>query len=402
MQTYVKKAITFIFLSLIVLQQIAASFSQETLVLTPLGLKQISEIKKNETVVGYNPDNGSFVDISVTSIEKINVNQSHTIQTTSNTIHASADQQFYDACADEFIQAQYLQTKDKLLTSGQTEIACLQISPYSSATTMYELSLESPHLFFISNECILVHNFVPALPWQELGRNILSRSDPLVKLFIEEEDKKAFDQLRSYLKSLPSHKTNAILNKNLWLIEEERQLKNCGYNPWEFKNQLFGLRSLRCMINKKISPWAVLHTLSCGTYKPAQDNHLLLCSSPNDNVTIVIEKCSHKVLNLGHFNTNSLDLDKPDETPSDIDQLNENKIKHIIEGSKKSNHQWEKLVPNKNWKDIKKIIKDVLRTGIEEPSGNAKKKTKTVDGNVIEVSYGSKNNTSKVGSAWIK
>ena len=38
-----------------------------------------------------------------------------------------------------------------------------------------------------------------------------------------------------------------------------------------------------------------------------------------------------------------------------LDKFSKNKIEHIINGSKNSNHRWEKLVPNKNWKDIKTI-----------------------------------------------
>jgi hypothetical protein len=49
-----------------------------------------------------------------------------------------------------------------------------------------------------------------------------------------------------------------------------------------------------------------------------------------------------------------------------IEQLNsfkDNKIDHIINGSKNSNHKWEKLVSDKNWNDIKKIIVEVMETG---------------------------------------
>ena len=34
-----------------------------------------------------------------------------------------------------------------------------------------------------------------------------------------------------------------------------------------------------------------------------------------------------------------------------LDNLSENKINHMIDGSKNSNHGWEKLVPDKNSSD---------------------------------------------------
>lgn len=36
-----------------------------------------------------------------------------------------------------------------------------------------------------------------------------------------------------------------------------------------------------------------------------------------------------------------------------LNNMSQNKISHIIEGSKSSNHGWENLVPYKNWNDIK-------------------------------------------------
>ena len=50
-----------------------------------------------------------------------------------------------------------------------------------------------------------------------------------------------------------------------------------------------------------------------------------------------------------------------------LDNLSENKINHMIDGSKNSNHGWEKLVPDKNWSDIKNIIADAMDTGVEGP-----------------------------------
>ena len=39
-----------------------------------------------------------------------------------------------------------------------------------------------------------------------------------------------------------------------------------------------------------------------------------------------------------------------------LDNLSDNKINHINNGSKNSNHGWEKLVPDKNWNDLKKLL----------------------------------------------
>ena len=75
--------------------------------------------------------------------------------------------------------------------------------------------------------------------------------------------------------------------------------------------------------------------------------------------------------------------EKEDQDQNDIDQVDANKIKHI----KQSKHNWKKLVPGENFDEIKKIIKDVMKTGTERARGIAKAKTKTINGETVEVTY---------------
>ena len=85
-----------------------------------------------------------------------------------------------------------------------------------------------------------------------------------------------------------------------------------------------------------------------------------------------------------------------------LESLNENKIKHILEGSANSNHKWEKLVSNKNWDDIKKIIKDVMETGKEGTyKTNAMCRTKIINGEKVEVIYKVIDGTARISNAWI-
>lgn len=70
-----------------------------------------------------------------------------------------------------------------------------------------------------------------------------------------------------------------------------------------------------------------------------------------------------------------------------LDNLSENKINHMIDGSKNSNHGWEKLVPDKNWSDIKNIIADVMDTGVEGPYKSVFSKKATINGFEVEVTY---------------
>ena len=85
-----------------------------------------------------------------------------------------------------------------------------------------------------------------------------------------------------------------------------------------------------------------------------------------------------------------------------LDNLSENKINHMINGSKNSNHGWEKLVPDKNWSDIKNIIADVMDTGVEGPYKSVFSKKATINGFEVEVTYTKlSDGTIKISDAWV-
>ncbi len=87
----------------------------------------------------------------------------------------------------------------------------------------------------------------------------------------------------------------------------------------------------------------------------------------------------------------------------ELEKLNDNKMRHLIEGSADSNHKWEKLVPDKNWDSIKSIIHEVLETGEEISYKTGTSKVKTIKGEQIQVTYKRlSDGTIKIGSAWIK
>ena len=85
-----------------------------------------------------------------------------------------------------------------------------------------------------------------------------------------------------------------------------------------------------------------------------------------------------------------------------LDNLSENKINHMIDGSKNSNHGWEKLVPDKNWSDIKNIIADAMDTGVEGPYKSVFSKKATINGFEVEVTYTKlSDGTIKISDAWV-
>lgn len=85
-----------------------------------------------------------------------------------------------------------------------------------------------------------------------------------------------------------------------------------------------------------------------------------------------------------------------------LDNMSPNKINHVINGSKNSTHNWEKLVPDKNWDDIKNIIADVMETGVEGPYKTVFSKKAIVNGFEVEVTYTKLiDGTIKISDAWV-
>ena len=88
-----------------------------------------------------------------------------------------------------------------------------------------------------------------------------------------------------------------------------------------------------------------------------------------------------------------------------LDELNDNDINHIKNGSKNSNHKWEKLVPDKNWEKMKKIIREVLENGNEKEKNSRHQifeKTLEIDEHKVQVRYKKfPDGTVKVSDGWI-
>ncbi|WP_204498131.1 polymorphic toxin type 35 domain-containing protein [Aquibacillus albus] len=84
-------------------------------------------------------------------------------------------------------------------------------------------------------------------------------------------------------------------------------------------------------------------------------------------------------------------------------KLKEKDIDHIINGSKKSNHQWDKLVPDKSWGKIKPIINDVMKNGADMPYKNVSSKMKIINGELVQATYKILPDGSyRISNAWVK
>lgn len=85
-----------------------------------------------------------------------------------------------------------------------------------------------------------------------------------------------------------------------------------------------------------------------------------------------------------------------------LDNLNENKRNHIINGSKNSDHHWERLTPNKNWTVIKKAVARTMTFGRNATYKGVDSKLLRCKGNLVEVPYKQIGTIKRISNAWIK
>ena len=86
-----------------------------------------------------------------------------------------------------------------------------------------------------------------------------------------------------------------------------------------------------------------------------------------------------------------------------LDEMPQNKINHIIEGSKNlgHDHKWELLVSNKDWTRIKEIINKTMKDGVEKPYKSVFAKNIYIEGYEVTVTYAKVFDKIVISDAWI-
>ncbi len=88
---------------------------------------------------------------------------------------------------------------------------------------------------------------------------------------------------------------------------------------------------------------------------------------------------------------------------TNLNNLGENSINHIIEGSRNSDHKWRFLVKDdKDWQSIKAILEEVIQTGVDGIYKNGPCKRKIINGYLVEVPYREIDGIIKVGNGWVQ
>lgn len=150
------------FLSLTIFNHTAYSegFSAETLVLTPIQMIPIKDIHQNDIVISpYNSTQFNTCPITDTHHKtiswyiKIGVKNIH--------INTAPDQKFFLVKKKIWVAAQKLKLGDILLCCNNKTICIETIDYIYEPITIYALSVNKSHIFYVSPHAILAHNYEP-------------------------------------------------------------------------------------------------------------------------------------------------------------------------------------------------------------------------------------------------
>ncbi len=136
-----------------------ASLAPGTLVLTPHGSIPIEQLKVGDTVI--TPRKQGKGEAKIGMIREVSHTSQYRLDTVCGAIYASPDHLFYDPLLQKWVAAQDITTHTVLLDKEGKYICCVAHEHIKGPFLGYDITLESPHIFYIAEGHILTHNFVP-------------------------------------------------------------------------------------------------------------------------------------------------------------------------------------------------------------------------------------------------
>ncbi|MGC2310233.1 MAG: hypothetical protein WA432_01270 [Candidatus Babeliaceae bacterium] len=167
--------------------------------------------------------------------------------------------------------------------------------------------------------------------WKELGRKTFDYDYSLVKTFIEEENKKQLDNLRTVIKTWPQSLIKKLSKCN-FDIKAINQLSGHGSLKQIIYGITFDVYAMYQMVSKNIPPLLVRYVLKCGKYIPSCWPNCSICFDTQHTIAVVIEKKSKKVISVVLYNEiNEL---QPEESVTKGEGAPPKTVEDILKGAK--------------------------------------------------------------------
>lgn len=141
---------------------IEAAFLQGTLVRTGRGHVPIETLKAGDKVVGC-LQNKAAVLRKIHKIEPKIVKEVYIITTARARMVLTPEQLVYDVTQKAWVRVDKLTTNARLYDINFEEVACEKITKVEGEAQVYEVTIAEPHMLYITEGDLLVHNFLPAL-----------------------------------------------------------------------------------------------------------------------------------------------------------------------------------------------------------------------------------------------
>lgn len=141
-----------------------SGFPKGTLVKTSVGHIPIEQLTVNDTVVCYNFHTKKYLEQPIAHISQKESESIIQITLNENILYADHDQQFYILAEKKWCKAGNLKVGDVLLCQNHAPACIRDIQKIIESGTVFDITIERYHNFCISEQNIVVHNFVIAIP----------------------------------------------------------------------------------------------------------------------------------------------------------------------------------------------------------------------------------------------
>lgn len=177
--------------------------------------------------------------------------------------------------------------------------------------------------------------------WQNAGCAIISEDNCLIENFIKNENKAKLNELSEFVKTWP------LGLKNYCDVGyKSRSAKQFPCNCIDYEKTIYGMQcgvdAIFNMVKKDIPPFRVLKALHCGNSIPARYPGLMICCDKQNDIVIIFEAESKKVLNVGHY---SKDMHV-------LNQLDYQEVSEVTAAQKPKETNDNGKKPNKTVEDI--------------------------------------------------
>lgn len=160
----ISNTLVFIFIFLFVSFSInGEGFTADTLVKIPFSYCSIKELKQGDLVISYDFDAHKLTESKILNVYNERIYKYIRVFYNGNFVGISLDQKFYLFKINKWVNLQDIQSNHYLLKIFQEDFDIKTLEIVEQPIEIFKLTIENTNNFFITENNILVHNFIPVI-----------------------------------------------------------------------------------------------------------------------------------------------------------------------------------------------------------------------------------------------